>query len=179
MIRLLALDPGIRGCGLACFSDDRLVWCAYIKNSMKKGTGVVACVSMVEALVNSIADAAIDKLVVEWPRIYQRGGGKSKGDPNDLRDLCGVSAGLASHYSDIEIAHVEPSEWKGQLPHEAVEMRVLQRLSPQELGPIEMEAYQKGVKSGGKTFGHNVTDAVGIGLFALGRFAPTKIIHRS
>jgi hypothetical protein len=178
-VSLLALDPGIRGCGVARFADDRLVWCAYVKNPMKKGTGPAACASMVGALLHLTTAGTYDNIVVEWPRIYQRGGGKSKGDPNDLRDLCGVSAGLACYYRGLSISHVEPAEWKGQLPHEAVELRVLQHLSPQELGPDELEAYKEGLKSGGKTFGHNVTDAVGIGLHALGRFEPVRIIHRS
>jgi hypothetical protein len=112
-------------------------------------------------------------LCFEWPRIYQRGDNRTKGDPNDLRPLWAVGGAIACRLSEFLPYTVEPAGWKGQLTHEAVEFRVEGRLDD-----AEAAVYKAALKAAGKTYGHNVTDAVGIGLYFVGRFDKQRVIHR-
>ncbi len=90
------------------------------------------------------------------PRIYP-GSGQQKGDLNDLLNLAAVVGGHEKTFKNH--VRVFPAQWKGQVPKKIMNARVLSRLSPQERLRIE--------DSGSKT--HNTIDAVGIGLYRLGR----------
>lgn len=169
---LLALDPGIRGAGVAIFVDGQLTRCAYVKNEMKKGSGPAECVTMADAVDEWISGKEIDEVIVEWPRVYQRGGGRTKGDPNDLLALVGVDCALVAFLMPNDVSHVEPSQWKGQMTKEVVEVRVRSRLAPSE-----MIALDEGAREA-KSMAHNMVDAVGIGLHHLGRFERFRVIAR-
>lgn len=174
---LLSVDPGIRGCGAALFRAGELVACAYVKNPMKSGSGPAECASMVCAVcICGMLDLVIiNVLVVEWPQVYQRGGGRTRGDANDLLGLAGVGGGLAARFweADTKVRSVSPSEWKGQVPKDAIALRVESRLSE-----AERVAYDAGVTAVAPSLRHNVSDAVGIGLWGLGRFERRRVISR-
>lgn len=124
-------------------------------------------VARVGADTDITAAAGWDHVVIEWPQVYTAG--KSKGDPNDLLPLVGVGCALCALASYAKLWRFLPAEWKGQLPKgEAYETRLRARLSAQELAVIE--------DAGSLT--HNTLDAVGLGLFFLGRFAPRKVFPR-
>jgi hypothetical protein len=172
VIYLLALDPGIRGCGVAIFRDRRLTDCAYVKNPIKTGATIDVSVSMGSKVVSWFLERAgrnFDEVIVEYPRVYQRGGGKSKGDPNDLLPLVAVDAVVVGSPAWVKIRQVFPSDWKGQASKGAVRTRVVARLDA-----AEMKVLEAGEKEA-RSLAHNVTDSVGIGLFALGRFERMRV----
>lgn len=114
-------------------------------------------------------------LCAEWPQVYRAT--KSKGDPNDLLLLAGIDGAFAAllHVygaridQAIMLVSYTPAEWAGQLPKattgdpwaSARGQRVHGRLSEAERAAV--------VPS------HDSVDAIGIGLFALGRFARKRV----
>lgn len=167
-MRLLSLDPGIRGSGVALFNDGKLVACDYVKNPVKKGNDLEAIRSMALAVGRWTATDNLDvgALVCEYPQIY--GPAFSKGDNNDLLALAGVGSALAALYPDVPVTTVLPREWKGQVPKETMHGRIRGRLDGSEA-----DVWHAAEKRGGALF-HNTADAVGIGLWHLGRLAPKK-----
>lgn len=93
-------------------------------------------------------------LVIEKPQIYQ--GRKQKGDPNDLIDLAMVVGAWRHEHPYTEL--VKPRQWKGQVPKAVMTKRILSKLTDAELAVL-----------GDLKSNHNVVDAVGIGLWKLGR----------
>jgi hypothetical protein len=168
----VAIDPGIRGCGVAMFNGQELELAEYVKNPCEKGNGPLECYFMARAIVEwtlpepEIYDYSYHEIVCEWPQVYTKG----KGDNNDLLALAGVDAAIFSTFVasgiDCTVKHFLPKEWKGQTPKAVCHQRVKNALSAEEQKRIKGTAYLL----------HNVLDAVGIGLFALGRFSPKKII---
>lgn len=139
---MIAIDPGVNFCGVACFDiDGELRWARYVATDE----------------VSEFCDLSND-LVIEMPRIYSRSG-QRKGDL-DLNDLLNLAAAVGYcegfFYSS---KRVFPAQWKGQVPKKIMNARVLSKLSPAEQGRVQ--------NVGSKT--HNVIDAVGIGLHALHR----------
>lgn len=172
---LLAVDPGIRACGCAVFRDGVLHNCAFVENESdndrRRADPVFAASRMAGSVLRQFK--AVDKVIVEFPRIYQRAAGKSKGDPNDLTPLCAVGGALAGVFIDTEVWSVAPSEWKGQATKEAMTTRILGRLSI-----YEQEILDERLSTVAKSLRHNVIDAVGIGLHALGRLERKRVIER-
>lgn len=167
---LLAIDPGIRGCGVAVYTPHGLRWAGYVKNPAS-GDTAEACL----ALARAVEDAAVDEgqlpvigeIAFEWPRVYTIG--KGKGDPNDLLPLVGVCMALCGRLFGSPATRYYPHEWKGQMQKGAAFVaRVQSRLTPEELGRVHARGH----------LGHNVWDAVGIGLHHLGRFERKRIIAR-
>ncbi len=177
---LLSLDPGIRACGCAAFEGGDLVDAALIENPLRAGQGAPEAAAMAGAVFSEFHSRvrAVDEVVVEWPRVYASRirAGLSPGDPNDLLALAGVGAALAALFSPAAARSFAPSDWKGQLPKPGrgeeyvVAARVRSRLSPRELAAAEAGARAAGAR------GHNVWDAVGLGLHALGRFDRRRVI---
>lgn len=167
---LLTIDPGINGCGVASFIDERLAYATYVKNPCPKDSPMPERVAkMVNAVVGCVIRGTLDSVVVEVPQIYTRT--KSKGDPNDLIPLAGISYGLAAAFYAREgvIAHQYlPREWKGNVDADLMIERIKGRLSPAELAVCTGPTYLL----------HNVYDAVGIGLKYLGRLEPKRVISR-
>ena len=157
--RFLAVDPGLRGCGVALFDDSALQWASYVENIMRDGRGPPRHGAMARRVHNVVSSqfGFVKNLVVEFPRIYPKGPKDRRSDPNDLLDVAGVAGALAAIYE--EVCWVFPQEWKGQVPKEVMNARVMKRLTPEEAGRI--------VSVGSKD--HNTLDAVGIGLHHLGR----------
>jgi len=169
---LLAIDPGIRGCGVALFDGGYLIGAAYVKNSVDKGNGPTVCFFMAQEVFNwaipdhEIYDGSYWDIVMEWPQIYTH----SKGDNNDLLALAGVDAAITTRFMDridCSAQHYLPREWKGQLTKEVCHARIEKILTPKELAAIATKQ---------KTYRHNTLDAVGIGLFHLGRFQKQRVI---
>ncbi len=97
-----------------------------------------------------------EPMIIEMPRIYP-GSGQQKGDLNDLLNLAAVVGYFEGSTGDVK--RVFPSEWKGNVPKPIMTKRILSRLTVEESTRIE--------NAGAKT--HNIIDAVGIGLWKLGR----------
>ena len=171
---LVTIDPGIRHVGVALFAGELLIRAALVRSPCTRGNGAAECLAVaweVAAWV-SRAEAGVDHVGVEWPRIYTVE--KSKGDPNDLLALVGVGTAIGALLAvDHEllpdaVTSVHPDEWKGQVPKATMTRRILDRLSPAERALIEDAG----------TLTHNVVDAVGIGLHTLGRLERRRVIAR-
>lgn len=110
-----------------------------------------------------------DIVVIEKPRIYpgpSRDKAGNMRDLNDLIDLACVAGGIAALFDTQQIITVYPADWKGQMPKEKMNKRVLDTLTPEE---------RKCIQSVGK-LDHNTLDAIGIGLHYLGRLNK-RVIH--
>ncbi len=142
---MICIDPGVKACGFAVFRDGVLRSARYLN-------------------IDAVPwENWMDELVIEMPRIYP-GSGQQKGDLNDLLDLAAVVGYCEGLHQGEEGAwgprsRVFPAQWKGQVPKKIMTARILSKLSEIELGRIE----RVGAKD------HNTLDAVGIGLWKLGR----------
>jgi hypothetical protein len=176
-----SLDPGIRDCGLGLFYGQTVQWSKLVKNPKRSGNDYAACRSM--ALAVSIVFPRLDTLIIEFPRIYTAGKQVKKDDdgrarstnPNDLLPLVGVGAAVAALLPDTEIVSLYPDEWKGQVAKIAMNIRARGRLSEAERKTVEARDPDP-ARPHDK--GHNVWDAVGIGLHHVGRLDRVRIIAR-
>jgi hypothetical protein len=178
MFTLLAVDPGIRGCGLAIFYDGVLSVAVYEKNPIRSGAGVFEVERMARAAVEALgaslaAHGNVIDLALEFPRIYTAG--KGKGDPNDLTPLAGVVSAIAAHvqaafpHRQGRITTYSPRDWKGTIDPEKLILRVRERLTPEERGAVLLPC---------ASLAHNVWDAIGIGLAKLGRLDKQRVFPR-
>lgn len=172
---LVAVDQSMSAPGVAVFRDGLLIASTVLTQKkdltmpIARRTTIVAF-NVLEWIYSQVT--RVDEIVVEWPQIYTAV--KSKGNPNDLLGVCGVGAALVAlvlnrSHGVATCKSPTPAEWAGQLPKltKATSVmdsprttRVMSRLSPEE----KKHAVLK----------HDAIDAIGIGLWALGRFAPTR-----
>lgn len=160
---ILAIDPGIRGCGAAVFDGTALHWAGYVRNTATTGNGPFECASMADAVARELVTHTVTRLVLEWPQIYRAG--KGKGDPNDLLCLAGVDAALAGWFR-APGTHVRPRAWKGTIDGDKLIKRIKMRVTPAERLCVVLPC---------PSLEHNVWDAIGLGLWAVGRLTRTRI----
>ncbi len=154
---LLAIDPGVRGCGVALFRDSELSQAVYVAGhgEAQRAEGWIA---MADAVREFIGERIVAQLVLELPQVYRAV--RSKGDPNDLTELAAVVGALAASFRNAQQKVFLPAEWKGQVPKAIMHERALERLSPEEFGRISCRK---------KSLLHNVLDALALGLRFLKR----------
>lgn len=169
MTALLAVDPGIRGCGVAVFRDGLLVQAAYVRSPAREGNRAAECAEAARAVGQWRREQRMDEVAVEWPRVYatQIRRGETKEDPNDLLALAGVDAALALVFAPAPVTSYCPSEWKGQMKKSVCHARGWSRL---------VEAERRVPLEGPPSLHHNVRDAVCLGLHHLGRLEPRRVI---
>lgn len=144
-MNILALDPG-ECTGFAVFQDGVLRWAG------------------VTTLLETLAFRP-DRLVIEIPNAHESKGEKrSKRDPQAIVTLAITCGQWIRHISAPDTVRLFPSVWKGQVPKTAHNARVLACLAPHELQAFHF--YTDGLAASKL---HNVIDAVGLGLFNLGR----------
>jgi hypothetical protein len=102
----------------------------------------------------------LGKCVIEHPMIYPMG--KSSSRPNDIVKLAITAGRQSGPWEDV--TWLAPHEWKGQVPDDILERRILAVLAPDEKF-IVRTILEKTPKS----YRHNLTDAIGIGLVFLKR----------
>lgn len=154
---VLAVDPGLRACGVAEFRAGLLRRAAYVESSGESCGEMASAVRAWYGLGGSDG-AGAERAIVELPRVYGRGG---KGDSNDLVNLATVCGALCVALTELSPSFVYPGQWKGEVPKEVMMRRIIGRLSPEELAAVALPR-ARGLQ-------HNVFDAVGIGLWAIGR----------
>ena len=159
-MKLLCVDPGLRGCGVAEFKGLDLTRAAYVKNPVEHGRGYAAHVSMGRAVAAWAGVERFAAVHIEHPRIYP-GAGQQKGDLNDLLDVVAVGSAVATFFTpDANLVTVFPSDWKGNVPKDMMTERIRRALEDGERGRIEKCP---------ASLMHNVLDAIGIGLWKMGR----------
>ena len=153
----LSIDPGLRGCGVSLFNKKQLIKAVYVKSTEQVKRGPEAWLAMAQAILDSLPGVKVTHLVVEVPQVYNQA--YWKGDPADLIELAGVDGAITVAVGATNNYGFLPREWKGQVPKDIHNKRVEAKLSVEELATIESTA----------TVRHNVVDAVGLGLWFLGR----------
>lgn len=160
-VKLISIDPGVHNMAVAEWGYDRKLLRAYnIRSTPAKSLGAnITHWARVGRDIDSHKRFYFAALVGEIPVAYPGKQGM-KVDANDLLHLAACAgafyAGLSESKAAVEL--VLPAEWKAQVPKDICRGRILEELSEDEKG---------GVEKGGDM--HNVYDAVGIGLFKLGR----------
>ncbi len=155
----LSLDPGLRGIGMALWCADALLDARYIASKAPRSERNLG------ALLSSLAESVraeippVRAVTLECPQVYRAG--LQKGDPNDLIAISLVAGLVSGIVGAQEIKTLAPREWKGQVPKEIMQKRIVARLSEEELACVALPS--------AKGLAHNVWDAVGIGLSGLGR----------
>ena len=143
---LIAIDPG-RTTGWALFLFGELESAGWKTDQ--------------EMLLEPIHSASYADVVLEVPRIYPR---KGKGDQNDLIDLAVLVGDLRGYYRRRggNVLLVPPRKWKGTVPKGIHNERVLDALKSHEKKRLPR-------RPRAKEYDHNMVDAVGLGLWKLGR----------
>lgn len=159
----VSIDCGLRGCGVGVFRDKKLLKAGYVKNPEQEKRGAVAWIAMAMAVDAWLNLEQIDQVVLETMHSYELR--QQKGDQNDLLEVNGVAGALAGLLATgHNVTSYLPSQWKGQVPKDVHNKRVMNALTPDEADAFA--ACPASLK-------HNVIDGVGIGLFALGRMGAT------
>lgn len=142
---ILAIDPGKHAFGCAWFGGlgSRLLHAAYVP---------------AERLAEEVSRfKVLSKFYLErqyLPKNHPR--------PMDIVELsfgAGFAKGIVTALHVTEVVEVLPVVWKGNVPKPIMTERILSKLDTQELAKI--------VRVGHKD--HNTIDAIGIGLYGLGR----------
>jgi hypothetical protein len=170
---LFAVDPSVNNPGVALFRGGVLISAERVKIDPEYSKLEIGerCQRVASAIIRwgMAFDMEPRTLVFEWPQSYF---GKGKGSQNDLFGLAGVgmavagqlAMALAARHLAITIHTPTPAEWAGQVPKSTSGdpfvsprgLRIKSRLSLEEVAAI--------VPS------HDAVDAVGLGLWRLGRY---------
>lgn len=142
---ILAIDPGTHT-GWALFKDSLLVACGL--GDPRTSTAHV---------MRDITD-----VIIEHPVIYS--GGRTR-NPNDVLKVA-VNAGewAGTYRQKALVRYVTPQAWKGSVPKDVHQPRILAKLAPKEA-----EVLEASLRRVAKSKHNNVVDAVGLGLFHVGR----------
>lgn len=166
--RLVSTDPDVVAPGMAFFVDTVLLkaFALPLERAIKCLADECAFIPFLKQSVG---------FVIEMPQQYGRVG--------DQRDFLAV-ARVVGRFEQVaiqngaEVRVIEPRAWKGQVPKRVMSVRVWQALSADErlAVDISLQARKKlnsgaGVESGEAS---DALDAVGIGLWALGRLAEKR-----
>lgn len=161
---ILSVDPSVRSAGVAVFDNRTLIAAHRVTIAKADGEDPVNRWRRMALKIVLLAPEGVRTLIAERPQIYQRGGGRTKGDPNDLLGLAGVVGALAAYLPLVEVRSVLPATWKGQVSKEPMSTRILMALSPEERALVPPS--------------HDAIDAIGIGLHAIGRLVKRMVIPR-
>lgn len=142
---LVAVDPGTTT-GWAVFNGQGTLYHA-------RGMSFPDCL---DVFPDRVENATI---ILEIPQAYPHG---SKGDPQDLITLAMIAGELRGLFRPREVTQVFPRAWKGNVPKAIHHPRVLAALTDAERAVLP-----KRPRAGG--YDGNMIDAIGLGLWALGR----------
>jgi hypothetical protein len=148
-VRTIAVDPGKTLIGWAVFDGRKLESCGLSR--------LYEVRDMVCLMRTGHAE-----MVVEKPQVYPHQ--RLKGDPNDLIDVA-LAAGCVAemgHANGMAVEFVLPRRWKGQRPKDVCNALTLDLMLPHEKGLLKKTGVIKSKR-------HNVLDAIGIGLWRIGR----------
>lgn len=167
---LLSVDPGLRRCGCALWHDGELHAAALVEppkgaESLGDLVDAMSCAVTGWRLLRMPEENCDDDVdvIVEIPQTY--GGRAARGDANDLISVAAVAGAVGGEL-------VRPREWKGSVPKPKTRKEyltkgyVVETRARQKLTSVEQEKVI--VPNAWKTK-MDVWDAVGIGLWKLGR----------
>jgi len=158
---LLSIDPSVRATGCALWKDGQLVDVAIIRTQATQPTLAPATWRYITHQMHLWVGVRAPSLMASERPVHHKGSGR-KSDPETLLALAMLVGALATSYP----CHTQlktKAQWAGTAPKEIVCQRVLARLTPAEAQTLH-DTY-----NGPPHLLHNVLDAVGVGLHALGR----------
>ena len=158
MSLLISVDPGSKLAGVAVWDDSELQEAFMVKGSAWYDTAINVRRHFDAYYPEEIWSGM--QVIVERPQVYHQS--KQVGDPNDLITISLMAGAVGILLGEHGAIHtVLPQAWKGSVPKPAMVERIKARLSPDEVGRVELPS--------AKSLQHNVWDAVGIGLHHLNR----------
>lgn len=176
----VAVDPGVRGCGVAVFLDAALWSAWYCRNTVQKEKRGAAAVGMAQALQRDLSAYSWCSAWVEWP--VQRNAQQNRVRRSDVSDLLACAAACAFVLSSQgqSLTTPLPEEWKGQTPKHIHTARMvgaecaLRRLPRKKgftptVGGVLRQSELDRFCWETRNINHNIVDAAGIGLRAVGR----------
>lgn len=162
---IACIDPGTSakgGTGVAYFSDPGVLLEAFLLRPPQ----VLDVAERIRQTVEQVhAPSHVRLCIVEWPQIYK---GDPR-DPNHLLGLAGMAMAIVTRLHPGTVQSVLPRTWKGTLDGDAMTERIAGRLRPEELQRIAPCP---------ASLRHNVLDAVGLGLWHLGRLERKRAFRR-
>lgn len=181
---VLAVDPGLRGCGVAFGIRGELVKASYVVgNSDKRAHRASLWVPMALAVTawnsgfslfalnryrsthKDVWFLSAGELVIECPQVYKAShqvGHKVHVDPMDIVDLAACVGAIVTQLAYPATKVYLPKEWKGQVPKEICHARAIKALSQAEL-----QIVNEGLPI--ESLAHNTLDAVALFLKHVGR----------
>lgn len=164
MKTLVSFDPGLREAGLAVFTNGLLTAAFLVRNPNTKDRGGKAWLAMGREVAKTLRGVIYtpDLFVSEIPQVY-REGKSANVSPDDLTNLTGVVGCVIGFLDPSEVKTYVPAEWKGQVPKDIHNKRVITALNADEHWVL-----YNTVKCPASLL-HNVVDAIGVGLFELKR----------
>ncbi len=158
--QFIAIDPSISELGLAVFESFEITRVKRIKGPKTAGDQEANRLRLLLGHLQhelwSIMTLGTRyggwDLVIEWPEVYAA----RKTDPNDLLLLAGVVGAIIGQFDWRTVYSYRPKEWKGQVPKEIHNDRVMKKLPEKIITELDRIP---------KTYRHNVVDACGLALF--------------
>lgn len=142
----LAIDPGTRSTGFAFFDSGKLERVVRVTKLRCNNLGIMPYEEIRKW------KGCVSHLACEVPQIYPQ----SKADPNDMIPVALLAGALIGYFSAAFVKMPRPREWKGQVPKAIHNARTLAKLTDDERALCAGHS-------------HDELDAVGIGLWYLGR----------
>lgn len=122
-MKILAIDPSTTSCGYAVFKDDDLTDWGVISNTDK--SSFIRSEHIANALHFVMVSEQPHLIVCEYP--HKGGIGAKTMSIATLFHFCGMVHGMAKS-SKLPIKFVEPIKWKGNIPKEIHQKRVIPKL---------------------------------------------------
>jgi hypothetical protein len=164
--RMLGIDPGLSGTGLALFERDAQRLMQPVKTEVftpKKSSGFIdKSLQIINHILYHYVMPGESLIqvhgVMEFPA-YQEGASRQMGwKTGDLQKLTYLVGAIAHGVPWCRLTLVMPRDWKGQLPKEVVMNRLIRDLGAETCQRLEVKTH--------------AWDALGIGQHILGRFGP-------
>lgn len=189
---LLALDPGMNSPGIAVFGVQGLFHAERVDvpkayATLADGERWLRVAELIAAhayIVTQPYGFGPLSVIFERPQWYAKA--KSKGDPNQLAGVAGVAAcavGIVATQRKVTVFSPKPAEWVGQLSKECPYCKANKRKCVECKGSAWNTPRGKRISSRLSAAElalcpdqNDAIDAVGLGLWQLGRFTPRSVL---
>lgn len=171
LIDLITIDPGVRHFATAAWNGDRLVGAVYWSELLPlvlTDSRLTCADYLYREAYRMKSEGAEPYWLIEVPKVYDAQ--HQKGDQKDIRDLAlvvGSMGGALRALTTKSVNFVEPREWKGTVKKQVMLARILDKLSGDERQLLP-QSLTSALRTG-KGPGADLLDAVGIGLWKVGR----------
>ncbi len=109
---------------------------------------------------------APSRVLIECPKLRPRG----EKNPNAILLVARGAGEYAGAYRSADVSYLTPNDWKGSTPKDISNARTWAKLDPKEQETVDRFFRGAPGRNGlAPSRRHNVLDAIGIGLFGVGR----------